>query len=99
MSGVIGFSIPLSINTRTVGTVIAPPATISITSSSVADPTLITTTAAHGLVTGQVVTIASHAGSTPVINGTHVVTVVSTTTFNIPVNVTVGGTGGTIQKY
>ncbi len=99
VNGVIGFSIPLSVNTRAVGTVIAPPATVAITSSSVADPTLITTTAAHGLATGQIVTIASHAGSTPNINGTHVVTVVSATTFTIPVNVTVGGTGGTIQKY
>jgi hypothetical protein len=67
----------------------------AIVSSSVANPTIITTTSAHGLYTGMIVTIAGHSGSTPSINGTHTVTVISTTTFSIPVNVTVGGTGGT----
>jgi len=98
VNGVIGFSIPLSINTRMVGTVVAPPATIAISSSSVADPTLIAT-ATHGLVTGQVITIASHVGAIPNINGTHAVTVVSVTSFTIPVNVTTAGTGGTLQRY
>lgn len=71
----------------------------TITSSSVANPTVITTAAAHGLVSGQTVTIAGHAGSTPAINGVHVVTVLTTTTFTIPVNVTVGGTGGTVSVW
>jgi hypothetical protein len=67
----------------------------AIVSSSIANPTVLTTTTAHGLVTGQQVTIAGHSGSTPDINGTHTVTVTGGTTFTIPVNVTVGGTGGT----
>lgn len=67
----------------------------AIVSSSVANPTVITTTSAHGLYTGMQVVIAGHSGSTPSINGTHTVTVVTTTTYTIPVNVTVGGTGGT----
>lgn len=75
------------------------PATVTITSSSVANPTVITTSAPHGLrsfaMGGDTTTIAGHAGSTPSINGVHEVTVLSATTFTIPVAVTVGGTGGT----
>lgn len=70
-------------------------AAVTITSSSVANPTVITTAAAHGLTTGDSVLIAGHAGSTPDINGTHTVTVVTATTYTILVNVTVDGTGGT----
>lgn len=72
--------------------------TIPITSSSVANPSVITTPVPHGLTTGDSVVIAGHSGSTPSINGEHTVTVVSTTTFTIPVNVTVGGTGGTFRR-
>jgi len=99
-SGYITFSIALSVITRNSGVWITPPATIAITSSSVADPTVLTT-AAHGITIGttQVVTIAGHTGSTPGINGTHAFTAVTATTGTIPVNVTVGGTGGTLQKY
>ncbi len=71
---------------------------VPITSSSVANPSVITTTVPHGLTNGQLVLIAGHAGSTPSINGVHVATVISTTTFSIPVNVTVGGTGGTLVR-
>lgn len=74
----------------------ADAAVVTITSSSVASPTVVTTAAPHGLVSAQSVLIAGHAGSTPTINGTRVVTVISPTTFSIPVNVTVGGTGGTV---
>ena len=67
----------------------------NINSSSVANPTVITTSAAHGLWTGNSILIAGHTGSAPDINGNHTVTVISSTTFSIPVNVTVAGTGGT----
>lgn len=67
---------------------------VAVTSSSMANPTVITT-AAHGLTTGDKVTIASHTGSTPTINAEYTITVISPTTFSIPVNVTVAGTGGT----
>ena len=68
----------------------------TITSSSVANPTIITTDA-HSMVggTNAVVTISGHTGSTPDINGEYLATVTSSTQFSIPVNVTVGGTGGT----
>lgn len=73
-------------------------AAVAIATSSVADPSVITTSAAHGLVTGDLVTIAGHSGSTPAINGRYIVTVLNATTFTIPVAVTVGGTGGTVTK-
>lgn len=100
VDGVIGFTIPLKVNTRTVRTWITPPATVAITSSSVGDPTVLTT-AAHGIAVGttEVVTIAGHTGSTPSINGTFPFTALTATTGTIPVVVTVGGTGGTLQKF
>jgi hypothetical protein len=71
----------------------------TIATSSVANPTVITTSAAHGYSTGDRVQISGHAGSTPSLNAVHAaVTVLSPTTFTIPVNVTVGGTGGTVQR-
>lgn len=72
-----------------------PSQTQTITTSSVANPSVITVGSTAGWATGQTVTIAGHSGSTPSINGNHVITVLSGTTFSIPVNVTVGGTGGT----
>jgi hypothetical protein len=98
-SGHITFTVALAVNTRTVETIITPPATIAITSSSVADPTVLTT-AAHGITIGarDVVTIAGHTGSTPSINGTFEFTALTSTTGTIPISVTVGGTGGTLQK-
>ncbi len=68
----------------------------AITTSSVANPTVLTVTA-HQLRTGDEVVIAGHAGSTPSLNGNHTVTVLTANTLTIPVNVTVGGSGGTIQ--
>lgn len=73
---------------------------VAITSSSVANPTVITTATAHGLTTGNQVIIRGHSGSTPSINDTlYTVTVTGASTFTIPVNVTVGGTGGTIGVF
>lgn len=83
------------LETHYAGGITATASTVAVTSSSVANPSVITTGSAHGLSTGDTTTIAGHSGSTPSINGSHVVTVISSTTFSIPVNVTVGGTGGT----
>lgn len=69
---------------------------VTITSSSVASPSVITT-AANTFVSGDTVTIAGHTGSTPAIDGDRVATVVNGTSFTIPINVTVGGTGGTAR--
>lgn len=79
---------------------------IDIVSSSVESgaTSIITTEDAHGLVTGDVVAIFDHASVTPDINDDavaeawteigHTVTVLSPTTFSIPVDVTDAGTGG-----
>jgi hypothetical protein len=64
----------------------------SITDISVANPTAVTS-ANHGLVTGQTIVIA-FTDSTPVIDGSRVVTVTGLNTFTVPVNVTVAGTTG-----
>jgi hypothetical protein len=90
-------------NTKSLGTQVdysTDPAqtVIPITSSSVANPSTITTPVSHGLVTGQRIVISGHAGSTPAINGQQTVTVVNATQFTIPVNVTVGGTGGSFVR-
>lgn len=66
----------------------------SITSNSAASSTVITTSAPHNLISNRIVTISGVSGSTPSINGTYQITVLSPTTFSIPVNVTVAGTGG-----
>jgi hypothetical protein len=66
-----------------------------IVSSSAANPTVITTASPHGLVSGDLVTLS---GNTSVIDSTYVATVLSTTTFSIPVNVSTSGTGGNTAK-
>jgi CubicO group peptidase (beta-lactamase class C family) len=68
----------------------------SIASSSVGNPTIITTTTPHGYETGQKVTVDGHTGSVPPINGKHTITVINSTSFSIPVDVTTGGAGGTL---
>lgn len=76
-------------------------AALQIVSSSVGNPTTITTTAAHGLTVGStaLMRIAGHTGSTPGLDGEHTATVTGATTFTIPVNVTAAGTGGTSQRF
>ena len=70
---------------------------VTIISSSAANPSVITTAAVHGLTSGDRIWIEGHTGSTPSINNIgYFTTVLTTTTFTIPVNVTVGGSGGTM---
>lgn len=73
---------------------------IPITSNTQANPTVITTPVPHGLTTNDKVLIAGNSGSSPTINGERVATVISTTTFSVPVNTSAGtgGTGGTFVK-
>jgi hypothetical protein len=74
---------------------------IPVTSSSVANPTTITTTIAHGLTTGNTIVITGHTGSTatPSLNNRgFAVTVTGTTTFTVTADVTVGGTGGQVVR-
>lgn len=69
--------------------------TMTIDSSSIASPSVITVAAAHTFVDGETVVIAGHEDSVPDINGSHVISNVTTLTFTIPISVTTAGTGGT----
>jgi hypothetical protein len=66
-----------------------------IASISTANPGVVTTSVPHGLTTGQKVLI-SGTTTTPSVNAQQAVTVITTTTFSVPVNVTSGqaGAGG-----
>lgn len=91
-----GFQTIASLNATTItfNTPVFQP--ININSNSVANPTVVTTSLAHNLATGNTADIESVVGSAPAINGIQTVTVTSSTTFTVPVNVTTGGTGGTV---
>jgi len=82
------------IATSTIGASFSPilPDQLPITSNTLANPTVVTSLA-HGLTTGDSVTIYG-SNSTPTIDGARVVTVISPTTFSVPQNVTVAGTSG-----
>lgn len=73
---------------------------IPITSNSQANPTVVTTPIPHGLTSGQVILISGVSGSSPTINGERTVTVISTTTFSVPVDTSAGagGTGGSFVR-
>jgi hypothetical protein len=74
--------------------------TIPIVSNTLANPTVITTALPHGRTTGDLILITGNITSSPSINGptTYAVTVLSPTTFSIPVNCTTGGTGGSFVR-
>ena len=74
-----------------------PRTRVDVTSSSIADPTVITATD-HGLVTGDRCRIENHSGSTPDINGEWEVTRINDNTFTIPVEVTEAGADGYCTK-
>jgi hypothetical protein len=81
--------------TSTAGSSFSPslPEKQFITSNSLANPTVITTPAAHGLSTGDIIQVFE-SNSTPTIDGEREVTVISPTTFSVAVNVTVAGSTG-----
>ena len=73
----------------------------AIVSISAAAAAVVTTTSVHGLVNGQQVTMASATWTTVgagVTNGTWPITVLSSTTFSIPV-LTTGGTNTAVGTY
>lgn len=65
--------------------------------NTLANPTVVTSTVSHNLVSGDAVNITG-SNSVPAINGNFIVTVLSATTFSVPVNCTTGGTAGTLKK-
>lgn len=70
---------------------------LTISANTLANPTVVQTSTAHGLTSGDSVNITG-SNSTPSINGDWVATVVDGTHFTVPVNVTVAGTAGTVVK-
>jgi hypothetical protein len=71
---------------------------IPITSNTLANPSVVTTPVPHGLTTGDIILISGVITSNPTINGQRTVTVISTTSFSVPVNVTTAGTGGSFVR-
>jgi hypothetical protein len=67
-----------------------------IVANTLANPTVVSTLAPHGLATGDTVFFTASTTSVPSLTVTpqQVVTVISTTTFSVPVNVTTAGTAG-----
>jgi len=70
---------------------------LQISSISAANPSVITTSYPHNMITGQIVYI-TNSNSTPSINSYQQVIVLSPTTFSIPVNVTVSGNQGYVDR-
>ena len=68
----------------------------NIVGCTAANPTVVTAATSHGLTTGDLVTIADN---TSIIDSTYVATVLSSTTFSIPVEVSTAGAGGTVTKF
>ncbi len=98
VTGSKSFTIPLSSTGGTGGSIVRA-MTSSISSSSAANPTVITTPAPHGLVTGDTVFIDSHSGGTTVaissISATNPATVTTASTAGLTQGqqVTISGTG------
>lgn len=87
---------PIGAGIWDLGASIYPGGSQAIVTNSLANPTLVTTLAPHGLVTGDTIFWTSSAVSVPLLTVTpqQVVTRVSPTTFTNPVNCTTGGTSG-----
>lgn len=71
--------------------------TATIATSSEASPTVITTESPHTFVNAQTVVIAGHISSVPSLNGSHVISDVTASSFTIPKAVTTAGTGGSVS--
>lgn len=72
---------------------------VSIASSSLANPTTITTDSNHGLVVGDLVTVSGHSSVPPIDSTYEVLSTPSATTFTIPATVTTAGIGGYVSKF
>ena len=87
-----------SFNITFVGTLAGSTTVRAISANSAANPTVVTTTTAHGYKTGDTVVISGSNSSTT-IDGSRVVTVITPTTFSVPVNCTGGaGTAGSVYN-
>jgi len=71
----------------------ALPGTNSITGNTIANPTVVTSGVNHGLVTGNSIVVRG-SDSVPSLNGVRVVSVLSASTFSVPLTTTVAGSAG-----
>lgn len=71
---------------------------VSISAISLANPTVVTTTTNHGLVSGQKVTITGSNSTPSIDNLPNVVTVLTPTTFSYVTNVTIAGNQGSFAN-
>ena len=77
-------------NAATVGNYLHTPQSVSLASTSSANPAVITSSVNHGITTGAVFTVVIEGCSNNALNGSWTATSTSSTTFTIPVN----GSGG-----
>src|SRR5437660_271813 len=75
---------------------IYPGGVFQIVANTLANPTVVSTLAPHGLTTGDTVFFTASTTSVPLLTAApqQVVTVISATTFSVPVNATTAGTAG-----
>lgn len=68
-----------------------------ISAIAVGNPTVVTTSAPHGLINMEQI-IITNSNSTPIIDGVHTITYISPTQFSLNINVTVAGTRGAFRS-
>jgi len=93
-------------NTKTLGTSVdstldPSQVVIPITSATKANPCVVTTTVPHGLTSGQIILPSGNTLAGPNINAEQIVTVLTPTTFSVPVDTsasTGAGTGGSFVR-
>jgi hypothetical protein len=90
VTGASTFTIPVNVTSVTTGTGTWATTKAAIVSNTSAASTVITTSVVHGLTTGATITIKGSTAS-PSLDGSYTVTVITTSTFSIPVNTTGGG--------
>jgi len=81
---------------RAISVLVTP--VVAIVSSSIAAVTVLETLTPHRFVSGDTVEVLGHFGSTPAVDGSHVVTVIDALHISIPLAVTIAGTGGTVTR-
>jgi hypothetical protein len=96
MPGTLSNSPSVQLGTQSLGT-IYPGGSTAFETNSLANPTIVTTVFPHGLSSLDTIFFTASAVSVPLLTVTpqQVVTVITPTTFSVPVNCTTGGTSGT----
>jgi hypothetical protein len=81
-------------NATVVGDYLSTPQSVSLASTSSANPAVITSSVNHGIATGAVFTVVIEGCSNNALNGSWTATSTGATTFTIPVNGSAGATSG-----